>query len=134
MELNNRIIHGSITDKTKVELFKTYFPNLISVVDEVIASPNCGICAKKLMEGITTTANFKQQLGLVYGEPVTGNIIINNQKNARIVKRMSESEWDTFFKNSRIPPQGSFLYFNPNTNEVVLSYNENTNNPTTIVI
>lgn len=134
MDLNNRIIHSSITDGTKVNAFKTHFPDMSSIVDEVIASPKCGICAKKLMDGIVKTTNFKTQLELVYGSPITGNITINNQTMTRQVKRMSEVEWETFFKNSRIPPQGSFIYFNPTTNEVVVSYNENTNNPTTVAI
>lgn len=134
MELNNKILHNSIVDGSKVASFKTHFPNLSGVVNEILAQPKCGICARKLMTGVTETTNFKEKLELVFETPVTGKIIINNQTSSKEVKRMSEEEWVTFYKKNNLPMQGAFIYFNSVTGEVVVSYNTTINNPVTIEI
>jgi hypothetical protein len=109
--------------KENADQWKSQFPQHTELVDEILKSPNCGICLQKMMKALIATEDFGNQIRAVYGDDsLSGVINIQNQQRLKEVKEYTEEEWQQFYTSSNIQYQNVVLYFNPHSSKVVASY------------
>jgi hypothetical protein len=128
MKLNNRDLHTHIKDNP--DTWKAEFEGVDTLVDEIIKSPNCGICLQKMIKEIITQ-DYGTIIKKIYNdETVTGMIVTQQVERKKEVKEFTTEEWEKFYTNTQVQYQNSMLYYNSDTKKVVLSYTGNENSPT----
>lgn len=128
-QINNMVLHAHIKDNG--DLWKSEFPDLASIVDEILKSPKCGICLQKMMKGLVETDDFAQRIkeGIYNDSTISGFINIQNVSKVKEVKEFTPEQWKDFYLNFKGQIQNGYQYYDPTINKIVFSYTGSENNP-----